>query len=36
MFKRKLTLLAGRLASAKLRELDGALARALDLPSPRN
>jgi len=36
MFKRKLTLLAGRLPSAKLRELDGALACALDLPSSRN
>jgi mRNA-degrading endonuclease toxin of MazEF toxin-antitoxin module len=31
MFKRKLTTLAGRLSGAKLRELDRALARALDL-----
>lgn len=35
MFKRKLTTLAGRLASAKVRELDRALARALDLPAER-
>ena len=36
MFKRKLTTLAGRLAAPKLRELDTALACALDLPPPRN
>ncbi|MBI3262402.1 MAG: type II toxin-antitoxin system PemK/MazF family toxin [Acidobacteria bacterium] len=32
MFKHKLKTLAGRLSLVKLRELDGALARALDLP----
>lgn len=31
MFKRKLRTLGGRLAPAKIHELDGALARALDL-----
>lgn len=36
MLKRKLTTLAGRLSRAKLRELDSALARALDLPASRN
>lgn len=36
MFKRKLATLAGRLSSAKLRELDAALACALDLPAPRS
>lgn len=36
MFKRKLTTLAGRLALTKLRELDRALACALDLPQPTN
>ena len=36
MFKRKLTTLAGRLSGAKLRELDSALARALDLQAPWN
>jgi len=35
MFKRKLTTLAGRLSAPKLQELNGALARALDLPAPR-
>src|SRR5258707_13082874 len=33
MFKGKLTTRAGRLSSSKLRELDHALARALDLPT---
>lgn len=32
MFKRKLSTLAGRLSASKMRELDAALARALDLP----
>lgn len=35
MFKRKLTALAGRLSLAKVRELDRALAAALDLRGPR-
>lgn len=35
MFKSKLTTLAGRLSGAKLQELNGALARALDMPAPR-
>ena len=34
MFKDKLTASAGRLSSVKLRELDRALAHALDLPLP--
>jgi len=36
MFKSKLTTLAGRLPGPKLQELNGALARALDLPAPRD
>ncbi|HVT02915.1 MAG TPA: type II toxin-antitoxin system PemK/MazF family toxin [Thermoanaerobaculia bacterium] len=36
MFKSKLTTLAGRLSEPKLQELNGALARALDLPAPRD
>ena len=35
-FKRKLTTLTGRLAPSRLRELDAALARALDLPPSRS